>query len=485
MHLVLDGRGALQAQLLRALKDAVLSGRLAEGARFPPTRQLAQELGMSRNTVLAAYEQLRAEGFMQGRVGAGSYVALPARFVEARRPPPAPAKHVAPQSQYARRTRRNFDYARIPGRAIPGVRYAFQYGVPLVNPLLTDGWARALSHAATRTSPNYPPAQGLPALRAEICGYLANRRGLVADPGEILIVSGTQQAIALTARVLLDAGDEVAIEEPQYNAITTVLKVHGANLVPVPVDHDGLRCDALPVRPPRLVCVTPSHQFPTGVLLSLPRRMELLDYARRQRSWIFEDDYDGEFRYDGRPHAALRALDPSRVIYVGTFSKALFPSLRLGYIVMPPGLRDDFLGAKWLMDATTAGIEQAALAKFMADGSFERHLRRTAHTLKLRREALFDGLSKHAGDAVEIADSHAGMHLVVWLRGRSASDGEAFIELARSRGLGLYSIRPYYLEPPDRAGLLMGYCGLSPAEIQEATRLFGRCLAEFDAGRRA
>ena len=412
---------------------------------------------------------------MQGRVGAGSFVALPARFVEARRARPAAATQVAPvapQSEYATRMRRHLDFARIPGRVLPGVRYAFQYGVPLVNPLLTDAWARALAQAATRTSPNYPPARGLPALRAEIASYLANRRGLVADPEDIQIVGGTQQAIAVTARVLLDPGDEAAVEDPQYNATTSVLQVHGAKLLPTPVDADGLRCDLLPARGPRLVCVTPSHQFPTGALLSLPRRLELLAYARRHQSWIFEDDYDGEFRYDGRPHAALGAMDPSRVIYAGTFSKALFPSLRLGYIVVPPGLRDDFLTAKWLMDASNSAIEQAALAKFMADGSFERHLRRTARTLKQRRAVLLDGLSRHAGDALEVVDSHAGMHVVAWMRGHS-------------RGLGLYSIRPYYMAPPDRAGLLMGYCGLSTAEIEPATRLLGQCLAAFDAGERA
>jgi GntR family transcriptional regulator/MocR family aminotransferase len=284
--------------------------------------------------------------------------------------------------------------------------------------------------------------------------------------------------------VLLDPGDDVAIEEPQYNAITKVLQVHGANLVPVPVDGNGLRCALLPEKPPRLVCVTPSHQFPTGALLSLPRRLELLEYARRQRSWIFEDDYDGEFRYNTRPHAALRALDASRVIYVGTFSKAMFPSLRLGYVVVPTGLRDDFLVAKRLADFASAGIEQTALARFMADGGFDRHLRRTAKTLKQRRAALFGGLARHAGERVEVADSRAGMHLVVWLRGYDAARGDAFIEHARSRGLGLHSIRPYYLEPPDRAGLLLGYGALTEGAIQEAMRLFGQCLDEVEGAPR-
>ncbi|MGH8078823.1 MAG: PLP-dependent aminotransferase family protein, partial [Lysobacter sp.] len=366
-----------------------------------------------------------------------------------------------------------------PGRSIPGMRYSFQYGFPYTNPLLASSWARALAHAAEYTFPGYPATQGMPGLRQAVCDYLAQRRGVLAASEDVVIVMGTQQAIALTARVLLNPGDAVAIEDPQYFAISEVLQVHGARLLPVPVDGEGLRCDALPQQSPRLICVTPSHQFPTGALMSLPRRLALLEYARRHDCWIFEDDYDGEFRYDSQPHAALRSLDEDRrVIYVGSFSKVLFPALRMGYLVVPPSLRRDFVAAKWVEDFGSPAIEQSALAHFMADGSFERHLRRTAKTLKQRRTVLLDGLRRHAGEHIDIADSHAGMHLVVWLRGRDAAQGEALIAHAALQGLGLYSIAPYYLQPPDRAGLLMGFGGLSVAEIEAATELFGRCLRE-------
>lgn len=476
MHLALDGSGPLHCQLVRALKEAVLSGRLSEGRRFPPSRLLAQELGVSRNTVLAAYEQLRAEGFMQGRVGSGSYVATIATGAPVREAP----CHVEPQSQYARRLRRYHDHSAIPGRFVAGAVHSFQYGVPYTNPLLTTAWARALSHAAVYTPPRYPPAQGLPALREAVCDYLARRRGVQASPDNVLIVAGTQQAVALTARVLLDEGDTAAIEEPQYFATREQLQIHGARVAPVPVDAEGLCVDALPVPPPKLICVTPSHQFPTGALMSLPRRLALLEYARRHEAWIFEDDYDGEFRYDTQPHAALRSLDDSgRVIYTGSFSKVLFPSLRLGYVVVPPGLREDFVSAKWADDFGSPAVEQAALANFLADGSFERHLRRTGKTLKQRREAFLAALRKHGGDVVEIADSHAGMHLTVWLRGRSAAEGDALIARARERGLGLYPVAPFYFDPPDRGGLLMGYCAMSVAEIEEAARVFGACLRDL------
>jgi len=474
MHLLLDGRGPLHAQLTRALKTAMVAGRVSRGSRLPPTRMLARELGLSRNTVLTAYEQLRAEGFVDGRIGSGSYAALPLLAMAANDPQPLTSQ---PQSNFSRRGRAVHDHARMPGRREDGVRYAFQYGLPLVNPALASTWARELAHAAAYTSPNYPYTQGLPALREAICDYLARRRGVQATPDDVLVVSGTQQAMALTARVLLNEGDRVAIEEPQYFAIRELLQIHGARLAGVSVDDEGLCCDALPSRSPQLIYVTPSHQFPSGSVLSLSRRMELLQYARRNQSWIFEDDYDGEFRYDSQPLAALRSLDhDGRVIYVGTFSKTLFPALRLGYMVMPAALRQDFITAKWTHDFGTPAIEQAALANLMANGGFERHLRRSSKILRERRAALLDGLRALDAGRLEISDSRAGMHLVAWLRGKNAAEGDAMIAHGLRLGLGLQSIRPHYLEPPDRAGLLMGYAGMSVTEIQEALVLFGRCL---------
>ena len=479
MYLELDGSGPLHGQLTRALKSAMFAGTVHVGARLPPTRLLARELGLSRNTVLAAYEQLRAEGFVDGRVGSGSYVTPP---LQSAAPTPVAAGPIEPQSAYADRSRRFQDQSRFFRPRQADARFAFHYGMPSTNPTLTNAWARELSHAALYTPPNYPTAQGSFALREAICDYLSRRRGVQAQPADVLIVGGTQQAMTLTARVLLDEGDGVAIEDPQYSAIRTVLKVHGAQLVPVPVDEQGMRIDQLPADPPKLVCVTPSHQFPMGSVLSLSRRLALLDYARRQRCWIFEDDYDGEFRYDAKPLAALRSLDEDgRVIYIGTFSKALFPALRLGYLVMPPQLRGDFVAAKWLDDFGAPTVEQAALANFMSNGGFERHLRRTAKTLKDRRTVLLEGLRRLAGDRIDIADSHAGMHLVVWLKGRTREEGEAFIAHARTRDLGLAPISQYYIDPPDRAGILLGYASMSVLEIEQAVIRFAQCLDEMPA----
>lgn len=474
MHLQLDGRGPLHAQLTRALKTALAGGRFGEGSRLPPTRALAREIGVSRNTVLTAYEQLRAEGFMAARVGSGSYVAAPLQVEAANDPPPIVAP---PQTAYARRAR-EAQIPRLLRRKPPAsMRYSFQYGLPLINPALTTAWARELAHAAAYTPPDYPDPHGLPALRETICDYLARRRGVQATPDDVLVVGGTQQAVSLAARVLLEPGDLAVVEEPQYFSLRNVLQIHGARLHGADCDADGVRLDRMPEESPRLICVTPSHQFPSGAVMSLPRRLGLLGYARRHDTWILEDDYDGEFRYDTQPLAALRSLDrDGRVLYVGTFSKTLFPSLRLGYLVMPPALRTDLVTAKWAQDFGSSAIEQAALARFMATGGFERHLRRSTRTLQERRTALLEGLRDVGGDRLEIADSHAGMHLVVWLRGLPDAALDAIIAHGETLGLGLHTIRPHYLHRPARAGLLMGYCGLSPAQIREAMPLFAQVL---------
>ena len=467
MYLELDGQGPLHVQLARALRAAILDGRLKPRSRLPSTRAISNELGLSRTTVLAAYEQLRAEGFIAGRVGSGSYV----NPVLADVPAPSPKVALTPPSRYAQRIQD-------PGRRpMTELRYHMQYGAPLINPALTTAWSRELAHAARYTDPHYPNPQGLPALREAVCDYLARRRGVRVDASRVLIVNGTQQALTLTARVLLDEGDPVALEEPHYFGAHQIYRTHGAELLPIPVDHEGLICGQLPERPPRLVFVTPSHQFPSGAVMSLRRRMELLRYANEHSCWIVEDDYDSEFRYDVEPLPALRAMDEhDRVVYIGTFSKALLGSLRLGYMVLPSALCDYFRRTKWLDDMGCSSIDQAALASFMQSGAFERHLRRASQMLKARRAALIDGLRQHAGDRLDIDDSHAGMHTVVWLRDMDHAQCKVLIEYALTQGLGLHPIAPAYFSPPPRPGLLLGYAGMSVAELQAATALFGHCL---------
>jgi len=475
VFLELDGRGPLYDQLTRALKASILDGRIGAGTQLPPTRELAQELEISRTTVLAAYEQLRAEGFIDGRVGSGSFVS----HLQAR-PPQHPVRtKIAAPSRYAQRARavRNWDIPRMHR----GLRYNLQYGYPLVNPALNNAWGRELARAAAYTRLNINDVAGFGALRQQTCDYLARRRGVQAQPEDVLIVSGTQQAIDLAARVLLDEGDRVVLEEPHYFLAHQALVAHGADIVAVRTDQHGLVCDELPAQAPRLLYVTPSHHFPSGAVLSMQRRLDLLHYAERHQCWILEDDYDGEFRYDAHPLAALRSLDQQdRVIYVGTFSKVMFGGLRLAYMVIPAALRNDFISAKYFSDMACPVIDQAALARFMENGGFERHLRLARKELKARRDALVAGLKEHARDRVEITDTPAGMHLVVWLRGYDAPRREALVAHAHQLGLGLHPMSPLYLKAPERQGLLLGYCGLSVNELREAMQLFGRCLDDLE-----
>lgn len=475
MYLELDGQGARYAQLIRSLKASILDGRVSTGSRLPASRTLARELDVSRNTVLAAYEQLQAEGFLLGRVGSGSFVADVGNAAPPRR---VANTLIAPLSAFGRRALANTDGRQIPGRQHQDLRYNLQYGLPLANPMLGSVWRRELNRASEHVDFDYPDAHGLLAFREQICDYLSRRRGVHAQPEDVLVVSGTQQAFSLAARVLLDAGDTVVLEDPHYRGARQAFAAHGAHARGCRVDGDGLVPAALPASA-KLAVVTPSHQFPTGALLPLGRRVELLEWAATRRAWLIEDDYDGEFRYGGRPLAALKSLDrDDRVIYIGSFSKALFPSLRLGYMVLPPALRDAFVAAKWLEDRGCNSLEQAALAHFMQDGGFERHLRRAAVALRARRTAMLAGLARHAAGVVEVVDSNAGMHLTAWLTRANHGDCERLVAHARTRGLGLYTVAPYCLKPPPRPGLVFGYAGLPPADIDAAMKLFGRCLGE-------
>jgi GntR family transcriptional regulator / MocR family aminotransferase len=475
MNLSFDGQGALYEQLARALKGAILDGRCVAGAPLPATRTLAQTLGVSRNTVLSAYELLCAEQLAVARGGSGTRVA----DVGARRRSTPRSAAGRPPSRYAARLRKLGPVTL--GVTHGRVRYNLQYGEPLLNPRLFNSWRTKVAAAALRTDPGYPPPAGLPALRAAVCEYLARRRGFVCTPQDVIIVGGTQQALTLVARVVLDEGDSVVLEDPHYQLALQALQAHGARVLSVATDAEGLVTAQLPAAA-RLIYVTPSHQFPSGAVMSLRRRLALLRLTERQRSWIFEDDYDGEFSFGARPIAALRSLDGGqRVIYVGSFSKALFPSLRLGYLVCPSALRADLLAAKRLDDGGCPAIDQAALAAFMQGRQFEKHLRHSADELQRRRTALLEGLAPWRGCSLEVSESQAGMHLIAWLPRFSYPQLEQLIELGAARGLGLHPVHPYYRVPPPYPGLLMGFAGLSCMQIRAATELLGRCLEELHA----
>lgn len=470
----LNGSGPLFRQLARAIATTLRTG--GAGDRLPATRALAEQLGLSRNTVRAAYELLAADGFLAARRGAGSFAtvpaALPARAHAQRQRPP--------QSAFARRSREVAADGVNLGRLHYGLRFDLQYGEPVTDVLFSDIWRRELSRAAKLTTLEYPDSQGLPALRQAICEHLWRRRGLRAAPEDVLVVSGTQQALSLAARVLLDEGDRVVLENPCYFFARKVMHVHGARIVAVDVDRLGIVTTRLPAHGAALVCVTPSHQFPLGVVLAPTRRAALLAYARRHDAWVLEDDYDGEFRYDGRRVPPLRVDDADdRVIHVGSFSKTLAPALRMGYMVLPRALRNDFIAAKRLADLGSPAIEQAALAHLLASGGFERHMRRAMNTLTLRRRALMAGLARYAGARLKLVDSGAGMHLLAFMHHTTEAQESRLIDAARQVGIGLHPLSAHYLRARRPRGLLLGYAGLAPAQIDAACRALGRCISEL------
>jgi GntR family transcriptional regulator/MocR family aminotransferase len=492
MFIKLDGTGGLSQQIYHALRRAILAGQLAPGTRLPATRVLAHELSVSRNTVLLAYDQLLSEGYTVGQTGSGTYVATALPDVTLT-PPDARIQTVSASadttlhlSAYGRRVAQNT--ALPPPSAVPHgqpVHYDFRYGLPDGAAFPHETWRRLLARWARAVSVqelHYGPPEGYAPLRQAIAAYLQRARAVHCEPEQIIVVNGSQQALDLTARVLLDAGDQVLIEEPHYQGARQVFLAAGARLMTVPVDAEGLLTTALPeaTAAARLVYVTPSHQFPTGAIMSLVRRLALLQWAEAAEAYVLEDDYDSEFRYAGRPVEAVQGLDRSgRVIYVGTFSKVLFPALRLGYLVLPPPLVPLFTAAKWLTDRHTSTLEQAVLTDFIHEGHFEHHLRRSRTRNAARRATLLEALETYLGTRVEVSGANAGVHLLVWLQDVAPQQLSACIDCAAQAGVGLYPVTPYYLLPPPRAGLLLGYAALTDEDIRAGVQ---RLAAVLDRG---
>jgi len=497
--LQLDGTGRLYLQVYRALRGEILGGRLASGERVPSTREIAELLKISRNTAVMAYEQLRAEGYIEARVGAaGTVVAsvLPpdgpvSRPTSARAVSPASARRAGPRIgaggkrflRAARACSKSLGFSELTWELTPKrMRFDFRPGRPSFANLPYPLWCRLLGARARRASlPDleYGPPAGRAELREAISTRLRRLRGLRADPDRIVIVNGTQQALDLICRVLLSPGDRVLMEEPHYTGARCAFQAAGAELVFSPVDDDGMRIPR-PVpgkRACRLAYVTPSHQFPTGAVLSIERRLELLAWASRSGAFIVEDDYDGEYRYDGQPLQALSGFDrEGSTIYVGTFSKILFPALRLGYLVLPEPLVEPFVATKAVGDTGTAALEQLALADFINSGHFDRHLRRTTTSNAARRQALVAALRQQFEDRVEICGANAGLHVFAWLKGKSGDPIRNASERAENAGVGLYTADPFYPKPPDRTGILLGYAALRERDIREGIRRLAAAL---------
>ena len=450
------------------MRQAILSGSLRPGDRLPSTRDLAEQLDVSRTVVVLAYEDLLAEGFVVGKIGSGTYVA---QGLGASRPARNGRSATVRLSRFGAHAEKAISAVNFPARRRPGLRYDFAYGRGEVNEFPFEMWGRILlRHARTASLEklDYAPAGGSLALREAICAHLCRSRAVVCEPSQVIVVNGSQQALDLVGRVLIERGDPVAIEDPQYQGAREVLRMAGARLRPVRVDREGLDPSQLPQRA-RLVFVTPSHQFPTGGILSLARRLALLEWAKRNQAIVVEDDYDGEFRYEGQPLESLQGLDTEgRVIYIGTFSRTIFSALRIGYLIVPHTLVAAFTAAKWLCDRHTPTLEQETLAEFIVSGMYERHLRRVRRRNAARRQALLDAIRKHLGQRVELSGDGAGAHVVLWPQAHDSE--QAIVSRAEARGVGIYGISQYYLEIPSPLGLMLGYSRLNEHEIREGIR---------------
>ncbi|WP_137179382.1 PLP-dependent aminotransferase family protein [Roseomonas sp. AR75] len=453
----------LLRQIYLALRGAILSGVLPPGARLPPSRALAVDLGVARNSVVAAYEQLLAEGFVRGRVGAGTFVA--ADLPDVPEPAPAPSPPREAPSEEALDL-----YGTAP----------FTTGRVALDQRTLEVWRRLTLRHLRRPDPRllgYSDPRGSAALRQAIAAYLRAARAVRCEPEQVVVTAGAQQALDLVLRVLIAPGDAVWLEDPCYPAVQAALAAARARIVPVPVDAQGLDVAAGVAAAPgaRLAYVTPSSHYPLGMQLSMPRRLELLAWARRSGAYVLEDDYDSEFRYAGRPLASLQGIDEAaRVIYVGTFSKVLFPGLRLGYAVLPPALLDPVLAARRLSDWHPAVLQEAVVTDFLAEGHFTQHLRRMRLRYRAARDALAEALCESAPGLLLPEPPEQGMKLLARLGG-GLSD-VAVSRAAATRGIVARAVSPMYRAAPPVQALMLGFTGHEPAALRRAARRLGEVL---------
>lgn len=465
---IAGNRGTITRQIYLWLRQAILDGTLRLGERLPSTRNLAEQLQVSRTVVLLAYDQLIAEGFVEGRGGSGTYVTQGSPAGRLRRAGRARKLRLARFGAYANAAASKVDF---PERRRDALRYDFTYRESPVDAFPLATWQRILARQARKASVHacdYGPPAGSIELREAVAGQLQRSRAVRCDASQVMIVNGSQQALDLAARVLLERGDDVAIENPHYQGAREIFRAAGARLRAVRVDRDGLDPERLPGRA-RIALVTPSHQFPTGTILPLSRRLALLDWAGRADAVVIEDDYDGEFRHEGRPVESMQGLDAEgRVVYVGTFSRTISPALRIGYLVAPKRLMPALTAAKWLSDRHTVTLEQQTLAEFIDGGAYERYLRRARRQIAMRRDALLDAVHDHLGDRVIVTGGGSGLHVVLWPRD-GVSEAEV-IERAARRSVGVYGMARYFLKRPKNAGIMLGFSRLDESRIREGVR---------------
>jgi GntR family transcriptional regulator/MocR family aminotransferase len=449
-------------QIYLQLRSAILSGTLRPATKLPSTRKLAVQLGVSRSAVVAAFEQLLAEGYAAGRKGAGTYIVsdLPEPFAALRGAKKRPVSAKIAGAKPASLPRELGDFVDVTSQS---EERPFNLGRTLVDARTAELWRKLSARSLRpfgRQHLGYADPSGMLALRTSVCAYLQAARAVRCEPEQVVITAGTQQALDIVIRVMQGPDKEVWIEDPGYSLTHLALVAAGAKVCPIPVDQHGVNVTEGIRRAPkaRAVFITPSHQFPKGVVLSMARRLELLAWARESGAWIVEDDYASEFRYGGRPLASLQGLDEAeRVIYIGTLNKALFPGLRLGYAVVPPSLVRAFVTARYLMDRQPSSLCQEVVAAFMEEGHFAAHIRRMREMYRNQRDALVAALRRRLGDHLTVDPPDQGMHLVAYTR-RGLSD-LTIERAAREHGVIVRAMSRLYIEAPVRSALVLGFSG--------------------------
>ncbi len=477
--ITLDGEDSalpLYRRIYGSIRYAILSGKLISGTRLPSSRNLAKQLSVSRITVVNAYEQLLAEGYLEGKIGAGTFVAsqLPEDLLQiSKSVGKNKSADISPEtvkfSAFAKRlaeTQSKISRFQSSQNPLP-----FKNGLTAVSEFPFDIWEKIATSVYRRSRYQISgsgEAAGYRPLREAVAAHFAASRGVNCDVEQIFITNGAQQALDLIGRVLLEKDDKVWIEDPCYQEAFGVFYSNGAQIIPVSVDGEGFdlaeaerQSDAA-----KLVYITPSHQYPTGVTMSLARRLSLLEWARTNRSWIIEDDYNSEFRYAGRPLASLQNLDNfGRVIYVGTFSKTIFPALRLGCLIVPKNLIEIFTAARALSDCHSPIFEQAILADFIAEGHFARHLRRMLTLYEKRQNVMVEETEKQLGEFLKVSKASSGMHLIGWLA-EGLSD-QKVAEKAAEKGLNLSPLSSYCINNKLPPGIILGYTGFDEKQIRQ------------------
>ncbi|MEB8431264.1 PLP-dependent aminotransferase family protein [Cocleimonas sp. KMM 6892] len=483
----LSGQGSLYRQLYESLKNTILAGEYKAGEKLPSSRELAKSLHVSRNTVINCYEQLLAEGYIETRFGSGSFVA----DNDLSKQQQLPKQHYRPpklsdSAQYSLKQWQAYDLNHLDRAALD---VNFQYGPVDINEYLLKDINQIARRFSQTLDSNYQRPEGLLKLRESIARYAQQNRGCQCNADNIVITNGSQQALDLIARLLIQKGEKVIIEEPGYRGAAQAFSNAGAELIRCDVDIEGIDLDKIDPdnksnstrnNNVRLVYTTPSHQFPTGAVLPLSRRIKLLEWANANNAFIVEDDYDSEFRYQGPPIEAIQGLDQSgQTIYIGTFSKVLSPVLRIGYVILPTPLVEPFTALKWCSDRHSPLLNQQILAEFINSPLYARHLKRMRKIYSRRREILISKLEEYFGDEISVEGTNAGIHLLVWFKQLDAAKEADFIQLAKNKSVGVYSANKLYQKPPENLGLLIGYGNSSCDQIERGIERLAECYSSL------